>query len=170
MFQARFMRWAALIITILVLPFTLLRGLVAPFLLAVGVVWLAAFVVSFASTKRADRLAVSVALISLGSMIAIYFVPLWLAESTAKSADDYVNLAEGYRRRGQLLGDYAKAQIYYLKAAEAGNVEAQARVGEALYFGHYGTTDRNEGVRWLKIAASNGHAGSRQLMMSIEPK
>lgn len=170
MFQTRFMRWAALIATIIALPFTLWRGLVAPFLLAVGVVWFVAFVVSFASTKRADRLAASVAVISLGTMIAIYFVPLWVGELTAKNADDYISLAEGYRRRGQLLGDFAKAQTYYLKAAEAGSVEAQARVGEAFYFGHYGTTDRNEGVRWLKVAAANGHAGSRQLLLSIEPK
>lgn len=161
-------RWTAVAISLLALPL-LLMGLIAPFMLLIGVIWLSAVAWSVVSEKRLDRVGIVIALLSFGSVLGVCFIPLWIAERTAQTPDDFVMLAEGFRRRGQILGNRTKAQAYYLKAAEGGSVEAQARVGEAFYFGHYGMTNRDDGIRWLKVAASNGHQGSEQLLRSIEP-
>lgn len=160
-------RWTAVFLSFLSLP-VLLMGLIAPFGLLMGVIWLSAVAGAVMFEKRFDRLGAVIALIGVGAVLGVCFIPLWIAERTAKTPDDFVMLAEGFRRRGQILGNRTKTQAYYLKAAESGNVEAQARVGEALYFGHYGTTNRDEGMRWIKVAASNGHQRSQQLLPSIE--
>lgn len=146
-----------------------MMGLIAPFVLLIGVIWLSAVAWSAVFEKRFEKIGAVIALMSVGSVLGVCFIPLWIAERTAKTPDDFVMLAEGFRRRGQILGNRTKTQAYYLKAAEGGSVEAQARVGEALYFGHYGTTNRDEGIRWLKVAVSNGHQRSQQLLPSIEP-
>jgi len=161
-------RWVALIISILVVPLTLLRGLAAPFLLVLGVVWCVAAATSYLSHHRIDALSLWVSSFSFAMLIGIFFAPLWIAEHKAHTPDDFVKLAEGFASRGQIFANRAKAQACYLKAAEAGSVEAQARLGEALYFGHYGITNRDEGLKWLKLAASNGHQSSLSVIRSIE--
>jgi TPR repeat protein len=168
MFNFGFIRWAALIISVVALPFALFTSLFAPFLLSMGVIWLIALALMFFTENRFDRVSFTISFAALVSVLVVCFIPLWVAEYTAKTPDDFVALAEGFRRRGQILGNRAKTQTYYIKAAEGGSVEAQARVGEAFYFGHYGVTNRREGIRWLKEAASNGHQGSQKLLQSVD--
>ena len=163
-------RWGAFIISVFAVPLTLWHSLIAPFLLVLAVVWCVAAATSYLSQHRIDALSLGVSMISFGMFVGIFFVPLWIIEQKAHTPDDFMKLAEGYASRGQLFGDRAKAQAYYLKAAEAGNVEAQARFGEALYYGHYGTKNRDEGLKWLKLAASNGHQRSSSEILSIEGK
>lgn len=148
----------------------IMMGLMAPFLLMIGAIWLVAIGWSSAIKKRLDGLGLVIVLGCFGSVVGVCFVPLWIAEFTTRTPDDFVELAEGFRRRGQILGNRGKARTYYLRAAEAGSVEAQARVAEDLYFGHYGMTHREDGIKWLRLAASNGHDHSRQLLRSIEAK
>jgi|GEM_PF-2946387 len=163
-----FIRWVGLIISIVALPFALFTSLFAPFLLSLAVIWLISLALIFLTENRFDRASFTIFFAALGLVLVICFIPLWIAEYTAKTPDDFVALAEGFRRRGQILGNRAKTQTYYIKAAEGGSVEAQARVGAAFYFGHYGVTNRREGIRWLKEAASNGHQGSLKLLQSVD--
>jgi hypothetical protein len=162
-------RLAALFLSILAIPFLLFRGLVAPFLLLIGIVWMVTSIFLIFKNKRLDNICFMVSAVSLGALIGIYFIPLWVAELTAKTPAEYLWLADKLKNRGQLMGNRTKAQAYYLKAAEGGNAIAQARVGEAFFFGHYGVTNRDDGIKWLKKAAANGHQSSRQLLESIEP-
>jgi TPR repeat protein len=146
-------RKLALTISIAALIWMAFIGLYAPALLMVGMVWLIALVILSLIERRLDQMSL---------------VPLWVGEYTAKTPDDFVELAEGFRRRGQIFGNQAKTQAYYLKAAESGNTKAQARLGEAFYFGHYGRTNREEGIRWLKVAASTGDQHALHVLRSIE--
>ena len=167
-FKLGAIRWAALVISIVALPWLAFMSLFAPYLMLTGTVWLVAVVLLFFSERRVDRMSLAISSCSFGIVFFVCFVPLWIAECTAKTPHDFVRLAEGFRRRGQILGNRAKTQAYYLKAAEGGDAEAQARVGEAFYFGHYGITNREEGIEWLKVAAANGHQRSLQVLRSIE--
>jgi energy-coupling factor transporter transmembrane protein EcfT len=158
----------AIFISIIVLFWMIFTAFFAPCLLVVGVVWLITFIFNLFKKQRIDYLSLIVSCLCFGLVLFVFFVPLWIAESKAKTSDDFFTLAERYNTRGQILGNRVKTQLYYLKAAEGGNIEAQARLGEALYFGHYGTTKHDEGLRWLKLAASNGHKNSQNLIQSIE--
>jgi hypothetical protein len=160
-------RSAALIISIILIPIFLCRSLVAPLLLLIGVIWLAIFILVLLKRKEPDYAGLVVTIVSLGALLGIYFIPLWVAERKARTPAEYLKLAEKFMSRGQLMGNQTKAQAYYLKAAEGGNVIAQARIGEAFYFGHFGVTNREKGIEWLKVAAANGHVPSQQLLQSL---
>ncbi|RFC49605.1 MAG: TPR repeat [Verrucomicrobia bacterium] len=161
-------RKLALTISIAALIWMAFIGLYAPALLMVGMVWLIALVILSLIERRLDQMSLAISVGSLGIVFFVCFVPLWVGEYTAKTPDDFVELAEGFRRRGQIFGNQAKTQAYYLKAAESGNTKAQARLGEAFYFGHYGRTNREEGIRWLKVAASTGDQHALHVLRSIE--
>ena len=130
----------------------------------IGVIWLIIAIVVFLKRKKPDYAGLVVAIVSLGAILGIYFIPLWVAERKARTPADYLELAESFMSRGQLMGNHTKTQTYYLKAAESGNVIAQARIGEAFYFGHFGVINREKGIQWLKVAAANGHVPSQQLL------
>jgi len=141
-------RLVALFVSALAIPVVLLRGLGAPFLLIIGVVWLIASLLLLLKRKEPDYVGLVVAILSLGALLGIYFVPLWVAERKARTPTEYLKLAENFSSRGQLMGNQTKAQAYSLKAAEGGNVIAQARIGEAFYFGHFGVSNREKGIEW----------------------
>jgi TPR repeat protein len=55
------------------------------------------------------------------------------------------------------------------KAAEQGNAEAQCQRGERYLFGYhrdgsFQLTDQEEGIKWLREAAKQGHAEARELL------
>lgn len=160
-------RIAAIIISVLATLWVLFCGMYAPFLLLIGVVWFGVSILLCFKERKIDSIGLAVAAIALGTLFGVYFIPLWIAERTAKEPNEYLRLAENFESRGQIMGNRAKVQAYYIKAAEGGNVIAQSRIGEAFYFGHYGVTNREKGVKWLKVAAANGHAPSQQLLQSL---
>lgn len=58
--------------------------------------------------------------------------------------------------------DLAAGYTWFHKAAEAGDVEAQAQVGDALIHGRGVAADYDEGMRWLRLAAAKGNAGAQK--------
>ncbi len=64
-------------------------------------------------------------------------------------------------RKSYLRGDYASALTEYKRLAEAGNVDAQARLGEIYYTGRGALEDLALAHKWLKAAAQQGDVGSQ---------
>jgi hypothetical protein len=58
---------------------------------------------------------------------------------------------------------------WFRRAAEAGDAEAQAQVGESLIQGRGVAADRVEGVRWLRMAAAKGNVEAQRNLDTIEP-
>jgi len=81
-----------------------------------------------------------------------------------KSAD--LNNAEGQYFSGLLLyenesateEDKQKAIKYYLSAAQKGNADAQATIGDGYYLGTIGEEDHKQAAVWYQLAADQNHA------------
>lgn len=158
------------VIAIIAVALGLWCGLFAPLLLFLGVLYIVAVLLLFSAERKLDRARLIVAVICLAMLIAIYFAPLWIAEQTSKTPEDHLLLAERFASRGQLLVNSTKAQAHYRIAAKGGNVEAEARLGEAILFWHYGTMNRDEGIQWLQAAAAHGHLKAQELLTSLGVK
>lgn len=50
--------------------------------------------------KRFDRLGAVIALMSVGAVLGVWFIPLWIVERTAKTPADFVMLVEGSEGEG----------------------------------------------------------------------
>src|SRR5256885_1598996 len=77
-----------------------------------------------------------------------------LAEAGDISA--MVELAKLYANSDGVTEDEQQAYRWYLRAAEAGNAEAQYSVGINLFTGRGAEANTSESVRWLKEASRNG--------------
>jgi TPR repeat protein len=161
-------RWISNSTAIAAVLFALLHGLIAPLLLFLAGLYLVATFTLFTLEQKVDRVGVIGTSVCLAALIGFYFAPIWIAERSAQTAEDHLKLAVRFAHRGQLLGNATKAQTHYRLAAEGGNAEAQARLGEALCFGHYGTVNRVQGIKWLKAAAANGDRRVQYLLESLE--
>jgi hypothetical protein len=64
--------------------------------------------------------------------------------------------------------DAAAGYQWFRRAAEAGDVEAQAQVGEMLVNGRGVEANRAEGMRWLRRAANSGHAEALRTLDSLD--
>jgi hypothetical protein len=64
--------------------------------------------------------------------------------------------------------DAAAGYQWFHRAAEAGDVEAQAQVGEMLVNGRGVEGNRAEGMRWLRRAANSGHAEALRILDSLD--
>jgi TPR repeat protein len=81
-----------------------------------------------------------------------------------KSAD--LNNAEGQYFSGLLLyenesateEDKEKAIKYYFSAAQKGNADAQATIGDGYYLGTIGEEDHKQAAVWYQLAANQNHA------------
>jgi hypothetical protein len=89
-------RSVALFISALAIPFVLLRGLGAPFLLIIGVVWLVASILLLLKRNGLGFVELGVSIVSLGSLLGICFIPLWIAERKASTPTEYLRLSENF--------------------------------------------------------------------------
>jgi len=76
------------------------------------------------------------------------------------------DLARTYEDGNGIIGDLVKAKTLFYQAANAGNADAQFRVGKALVFGDWGDIDNKTGIFYLKEAATQGEPAS-QLLLGI---
>jgi uncharacterized protein len=63
--------------------------------------------------------------------------------------------------------DLPAANRWYLRAAEAGNVDAQVAIATAFYLGRGAAKDPRQAARWYRIAAQGGDVGAQYLIASM---
>jgi uncharacterized protein len=66
-----------------------------------------------------------------------------------------------------LLVDLAQAHLWYLRAAEAGSVDAQVAVATAFYLGRGAAKDAALAARWFRLAAQGGDIGAMYMVASM---
>ena len=64
--------------------------------------------------------------------------------------------------------DVAAGYKWFRRAAEAGDAEAQAQVGDSLIQGRGVAADHDEGLRWLRMAADKGNVDAQRSLDTIE--
>jgi uncharacterized protein len=63
--------------------------------------------------------------------------------------------------------DLFEANRWYLRAAEAGSVDAQVAIGTAFYLGRGAAKDAAQAAHWYRIAAQGGDIGAMYLYASM---
>ena len=63
--------------------------------------------------------------------------------------------------------DLVQANRWYLRAAEAGSVDAQVAIGTAHYLGRGAPKDPSRAARWFRLAAQGGDVGAMYLYASM---
>jgi TPR repeat protein len=69
--------------------------------------------------------------------------------------------------QGGLHVDLVEANRWYLRAAEAGSVDAQVAIATAHYLGRGASKDASLAARWYRIAAQGGDVGAMYLYASM---
>lgn len=89
-------------------------------------------------------------------------IPLLLASSAA--------FANDMTAAGKLLEakEYAKALAAYTRLADAGNTEAQLRVGEMHWYGEGTPQDLQVAYRWFEKAAAAGNTDAKAALIALE--
>lgn len=64
--------------------------------------------------------------------------------------------------------DYSKALPIYTRLANAGNPEAQFRLGEMYWYGDGTAQDLQAAYRWFEKAAATGHADAKESLVILE--
>ena len=147
----------------------IMRGLSAPSLLFIGLVYLIGAAISFFMLRKADRFCSGMSGVALVLFVGIFFAPLWMASFFARTAEEHLHLAERYATRGQIFGSRDQVMKHYLAAAQKGSAEAQVRVGEVYLFGHYGENiSRTEAIKWLQAAAVQGNSRAKNMLIAIK--
>lgn len=65
---------------------------------------------------------------------------------------------------------YDKAFPLYAQLADAGNPEAQFRLGEMFWYGDGTAPDSQRAKTWMEKAASSGHAGARESLAILQQR
>ena len=60
--------------------------------------------------------------------------------------------------------DYAQAAVWFRKAAEQGDAEAQSAIGHAYYYGRGVAQDYSEAARWYHLSANQGNAAAQSML------
>jgi hypothetical protein len=97
-------------------------------------------------------------------MKRILFTLLMLAAGLA-SADDLGNAEKALRAK-----EYDKALPIYAKLANAGNAEAQFRLGEMYWYGDGTAVDMAKSQTWLQKAAGSGHNGAKETLAILQKR
>lgn len=63
--------------------------------------------------------------------------------------------------------DLVEAHRWYLRAAQAGSVDAQVATATAFYLGRGAAKDAVQSARWFRIAAQGGDVGAQYLIASM---
>lgn len=66
--------------------------------------------------------------------------------------------------------EYDKALPIYTKLANAGNVEAQFRLGEMYWYGDGTAVDMAKSRAWLQKAAAAGHGGAKETLTILQQR
>jgi TPR repeat protein len=69
-----------------------------------------------------------------------------------------------------LAKDYGRAFPLYSKLANAGNTEAQFRLGEMYWYGDGTAVDLVQADAWLRKAAAKGHAGAAETLAILQQR
>lgn len=91
-------------------------------------------------------------------MKRLMFGLLMVAAGTAM-ADDLGSADQALRMK-----DFGRAFPLYARLADAGNTEAQFRLGEMYWYGDGTAVDMAKSRAWLQKAATKGHAGARETL------
>ena len=81
------------------------------------------------------------------------------------SADDLGDADKALRAK-----DYDKALPIYTRLANAGNQEAQFRLGEMYWYGDGTAVDLGKSRNWLQKAATSGHGGAREALATLDKR
>lgn len=81
------------------------------------------------------------------------------AAAGAAMADDLGDADKALRAR-----DFGRAFPLYARLADAGNAEAQFRLGEMYWYGDGTAVDMGKSRAWLHKAAAAGHTGAREAL------
>lgn len=92
------------------------------------------------------------------------FAVLVLAAGMA-SANDLGDAEKALRAK-----EYDKALPIYTKLANAGNAEAQFRLGEMYWYGDGTAVDMGKSQAWLQKAAAGGHGGARETLAILQQR
>jgi len=63
--------------------------------------------------------------------------------------------------------DLPAANRWYLRAAEAGDVDGQVAIATAFYLGRGAVKDAAQAAHWYRIAAQGGDVGAQYLIASM---
>jgi TPR repeat protein len=97
-------------------------------------------------------------------MKRLAFTLLMLAAGMA-SADNLGDAEKALRAK-----EYDKALPMYTKLANAGNVEAQFRLGEMYWYGDGTAVDMAKSQSWLQKAAASGHGGAKETLLILQKR
>jgi len=65
------------------------------------------------------------------------------------------------------MANQIEAMIWFRKAAEMGDLEAQFQFGKGLVLGTGGESDLAHGIRWLQRAAQQGHPEAGTVLAEV---
>lgn len=97
-------------------------------------------------------------------MKRLVFTMLLLAAGLA-SADDLGDAEKALRAK-----EYGKAFPIYTKLANAGNTEAQFRLGEMYWYGDGTAVDMAKAQAWLGKAAASGHGAAKETLAILQQR
>ena len=97
-------------------------------------------------------------------MKRLAFAVLMLAAGMAR-ADDLGDAEKALRAK-----QYDKALPIYTKLANAGNAEAQFRLGEMYWYGDGTAVDMGKSQTWLQKAAASGHGGAKESLAVLKER
>lgn len=97
-------------------------------------------------------------------MKRLAFAVLMLAAGMAW-ADDLGDAEKALRAK-----EYDKALPIYTKLANAGNAEAQFRLGEMYWYGDGTAVDMGKSQAWLQKAAASGHGGAKESLAVLRER
>jgi hypothetical protein len=90
---------------------------------------------------------------------------LMVAAAGAAFADDLGDADKALRAK-----EYGRAFPLYARLADAGNSEAQFRLGEMYWYGEGTKVDLAKSQSWLQKAAAGGHAGARETLAVLKER
>ena len=92
-----------------------------------------------------------------------FLLSLLFVSYGALAADD---LAEANRLL--TAKDYGKAMAMFTRLANAGNPDAQLRLGEMYWFGEGATQDLDAARRWFEKSAATGNMGAKESLAALD--
>ncbi len=94
-----------------------------------------------------------------------FVVTLLMLAAGAASATDLSDAEKALRAK-----EYDKALPIYTKLANAGNAEAQFRLGEMYWYGDGTAVDMAKSRTWLEKAAGSGHNGAKETLAVLQKR